>query len=93
MATRCSIKISHGMYSQREPQRALEPGNHTEVDAVALSDRSERLAGIAPLDCFAALVIAQLAFAAKLDAIGLGALATLAGALPDQLAFKLGNAG
>jgi hypothetical protein len=56
--------------AQRDPQRALESGNYTEVDAVALSDRSERLAGIVPLDRFAALVVGQLPFATELDAVG-----------------------
>jgi hypothetical protein len=41
------------------------------------------VASVAPLDRFAALVVAALAFAAELDAVGWAALAVLAGALPD----------
>jgi len=64
-----------------------------DVDAVALGDRRQGLAGCTALDGLGPMVIGLLALATELDAFRHRALAVFTGALPDQLTLELGNAG
>jgi hypothetical protein len=72
---------------------SLQPRDHRYIDAVALGDGGQRLAGRTSLDRFGALVVAQFALAAELDAFDHGSRPACPGSLPDQLALEFGDGG
>jgi hypothetical protein len=63
------------------------------MHAVAFRNRGQRFTGRAALDRFGSLVVAELAFAAEVDAGGHSALAAFASTFANKLALELSDGG
>src|SRR5215470_14370446 len=68
-----------------------QPGNHAQIDSVALCNRGQRLACRAALDGFGTLKWRELGFPTELHACGHCPLTALASALTDKLALELSD--